>query len=273
MPEGCHDVPGGRPGVLDLEVAEPETGVDQAGGCDEPTDPEGDAADVLTAAEQLLGPRQVGQQGPCRPAAGVTGALLQSAGQLRAAFAPDAVRIHGDSVVGRGRREAGRRERHATELGSRRQLAVRLPRLIGGPQIVSCPQGRLEVPLIEHGQPAPRLGIQRYRGRVDRRSVVGAGPEELALPHLPYECASPVGGARPVRRIHPVEHGEEGDAVDVVLGRHVVDQVVILRGAKQEASQSARADRPTFYHSFPEGSGSCDGTGHEKVEGNCYRCF
>jgi len=71
--------------VLDLEVAEPETGVDQAGGCDEPTDPEGDAADVLTAAEQLLGPRQVGQQGPCRPAAAVTGALLQSAGQLRAA--------------------------------------------------------------------------------------------------------------------------------------------------------------------------------------------
>ena len=98
VPEGCHDVPGGRPGVLDLEVAEPETGVDQAGGCDEPTDPEGDAADVLTAAEQLLGPRQVGQQGPCRPAAAVTGALLQSAGQLRAAFAPDAVRVDGDSV-------------------------------------------------------------------------------------------------------------------------------------------------------------------------------
>src|SRR5450759_1991569 len=94
LPQSRHDVPRGRSDVLDLEVAEPETGVDQAGGCDEPTDPEGDAADVLTAAEQLLGPRQVGQQGPGRAAAAVACAL-QSAGQLRAALAPDAVRVDG----------------------------------------------------------------------------------------------------------------------------------------------------------------------------------
>ena len=84
--------------MLDLEVAEPEAGVDQAGGRDEPTNAEGDAADVLTAAEQLLGTRQIGQQSPGRTALVPGGALLQSAGQLGAAFAPDAVRVDGDSV-------------------------------------------------------------------------------------------------------------------------------------------------------------------------------
>jgi hypothetical protein len=118
--------------VLDLEVAETETSVDQAGGCDEPTDAQAHTPDVLTAAEQLLRTRQFGKQGSGRTALAGGTALLQRAGELPAALALDAVGVHRDPVV-RGRRgEARRREGDAAQRRTRRKLAT-LPR--------TCPAG------------------------------------------------------------------------------------------------------------------------------------